>query len=748
MWDANAGSQPTSTATGLGAGTYFVTITDTVSNCIEVVSVTVVEPTVVTLSTDTIVNVGCNGTATGAIQVTATGGTPGYTYSMSLGAAGTNTTGIFTTLPEGTYDVYAIDVNGCGDTISVTIGSGSLIAIDLDSVNISCSSLIDGQVIATVTGGTPFATGFGYTASWTGPSGPITGMDTLLNVPAGTYTMTVLDAAGCTQTATTTVLAPAPILVTATNVVPATCGDSTGSITLTGAGGPSILDGITGAYEFSLDGGSTFSRGTNPFTFSNLASGSYQIVIRDTNNTVCIDVETIDLGSNSDITGTTTTTNETCYLDADGTATALATSPSGGFTYQWFSDQNGIVFNVNQTATGLAGNVFDVDGNGTIDTAFTYFVIVTDANLCTDTFPAYLDRPDTLSVTANLVQDVSCFEGDDGAVTATVDGRDSSAVTYAWNNGATTSFVNDLSTMGMDSTAVIVMITDSVGCMSSDTIFVSQPSQPVTGAYTGNTITCAGNIDGVISIDSIVGGTAPYLYSFGAIGPYGSDAILSQGLAAGVYTVYTQDANGCIDSTENIIIRDTINYIVTAFMDQTINMGETVELYGTVNNLGIDSSLVTWSKLDPNTGIMDVVFTGATALEGYTPDTFFTDMQFVLSLNNGCGDSSIVTIEVNQEQTVYVPNAFSPNGDGTNDIFTVYGSNDVSRVKSFMVFDRWGELVHIGEDFAPNSIDPNNGWDGTFRGKAMNPAVFVYFVEVELTNGETVIRKGDVTLIK
>jgi gliding motility-associated-like protein len=284
--------------------------------------------------------------------------------------------------------------------------------------------------------------------------------------------------------------------------------------------------------------------------------------------------------------------------------------------------------------------------------------------------------------------------------------------------------------------------------MSSDTVFVAQPSQPVTGVYTGNTVTCAGNSDGVVSIDSVVGGTAPYLYSFGAIGPYGSDAILSQGLSAGVYTVYTQDANGCIDSTENIIIRDTINYIVTAFMDQTINMGETVDRYGTVNNSGIDSTLVTWSKLDPNTGIMSLVFTGATALEGYTPDTFFTDMQFVLSLNNGCGDSSIVTIEVNQEQTVFVPNAFSPNGDGMNDIFTVYGSNDVSRVKSFMIFDRWGEVVHMSEDFAPNSTDPNNGWDGTFRGKAMNPAVFVYFAEIELTNGETVIRKGDVTLIK
>ena len=749
QWDAAAGNQTTSTVTGLGAGTYFVTITDTVSNCTEVVSVVITEPTAVTLATDTVINVGCNGTATGAVQVTATGGTPGYTYSTSFVAAGTNTTGIFTNLPAGTYDVYAIDQNGCGDTLSVTIIDANPITIDLDSVNISCSDLVDGQVVATVTGGTPFTTGFGYTVSWTGPSGSITAVDTLFNVPAGTYTMTVLDAAGCTQTASTTVLAPAPIVVTATSVTPATCGDSTGVITLTATGGPSVLDGVLGAYEFSLDGGTTFTRGTNPITFSNLASGSYQIVVRDTNNTACIDVETVDLGSNSDISGFTTTTNETCDGYADGTATAFATSSAGGFTYQWYSSNvPGIIFNTNQTATNLAGNVSDVDGDGILDTLFTYYVIVTDASPCVDTFPAYIIGPDSLTVNASLVQDVSCFGGNDGAATATVVGRDTSVVTFLWNNGATTNFANDLSTMGLDSMPYIVTITDTAGCMSSDTVFVSQPSQPVTGAYSGSTVTCADSSNGVITIDSVVGGTAPYLYSFAAIGPYGSDAILSQGLPAGMYTVYTQDANGCIDSTENIIIRDTIDYIVTAFMDQTINMGETVTLYGTVNNSGIDSSLVTWSQLDPNTGIMSIVSTGASSLEGFTPDTFFTDMQFVLSLNNGCGDSSIVTIEVNQQQTVFVPNAFSPNGDGTNDIFTVYGSSDVKRVKSFMVFDRWGELVHIGEDFAPNSIDPNHGWDGTFRGKAMNPAVFVYFAEVELTNGETVIRKGDVTLIK
>ena len=166
------------------------------------------------------------------------------------------------------------------------------------------------------------------------------------------------------------------------------------------------------------------------------------------------------------------------------------------------------------------------------------------------------------------------------------------------------------------------------------------------------------------------------------------------------------------------------------------------------NNSGIDSSLVSWSQFDPNTGVITQLFTGTTALEGFTPDTFYTDMQFIIALNNGCGDTSVVEILVNQQETVYIPNGFSPNGDGVNDIFTVYGSGDVRSIKTFMVFDRWGELVHIGTDFDPGSTDPSNGWNGIFNGKPMNPAVLVYYAEIEMMNGETVIRKGDVTLIR
>ncbi len=742
-------AQITATATNLSAGQFFVTVTDNISGCTAIDTVIVTEPTPVTITQGTVIDVNCGNGATGALQVLASGGTPGYRYDISLAGQGQNTTGIFTNLSAGTYTITATDANDCASTINVTIGSATPIVITLSAENITCSGSEDGLVTALVSGGTPSTSGLGYTFNWNGPNGSITALDTLFNTGPGRYSLTVQDAAGCIDTASIVVLEPQPIVVTGINTA-ATCGNNDGSIVLSATGGPSALNGIPNNYEYSIDGGVTFLSSN---TFSNLASGFYDIVVRDAGVTYCIGLYNVDLGSNSNLTGTVTSTNSACDNLNSGSATVFATSPAGGYIYRWFSSLNNTTLSTTSTLSNAFGNVEDTDGDGVLDTVFYYIVEVTDANGCTYRDSAYIVNPERpvigVDVGVGFTQDVDCYDGNTGVIQIGVDG-DTTGFTYFWSTGATTSSITGLSTMGADSADYYVTVTDATGCVASDTVTIFQPEDPVTPSYTGSTVACANQATGTITLNSITGGTAPYLFSFGANGPYGSDAILSQGLRAGVYTIYTQDLNGCIDSVENVIVRDTIDYQVTAYQDQTINLGDSVFLYGTVNSTltGADSALITWSQLDPNTGLRSTVLVGPDALTGFTPPIFYTDMQFILSLNNGCGDSSIVTIEVNKQQTVFIPDAFSPNGDGTNDIFTVYGSSDVSRIKTFMVFDRWGEMVHIGEDFEPNSIDPDNGWDGSFRGSGMNPAVFVYYAEIELANGETVIRKGDVTLIR
>jgi len=115
--------------------------------------------------------------------------------------------------------------------------------------------------------------------------------------------------------------------------------------------------------------------------------------------------------------------------------------------------------------------------------------------------------------------------------------------------------------------------------------------------------------------------------------------------------------------------------------------------------------------------------------------------------SNGCSDSDALQLIVRKDQTIYGPTAFSPNGDGENDRFLLYaGTSYVAKIRTFQVFNRWGETVHEEFNFPPN--DPAFGWDGTHRGQAMDPAVFTWFAEVEFIDGRVEIFKGDVSLVR
>ena len=108
----------------------------------------------------------------------------------------------------------------------------------------------------------------------------------------------------------------------------------------------------------------------------------------------------------------------------------------------------------------------------------------------------------------------------------------------------------------------------------------------------------------------------------------------------------------------------------------------------------------------------------------------------------GCLSVDEITINVEISGDVYVPNLFSPNGDGVNDVLNIYGWS-VDEV-DFRIYDRWGELIF-------QSSDPNLsswGWDGTYRGVELNSAVFVYTVEVTYMDGREQVQHGNITLIR
>jgi len=174
---------------------------------------------------------------------------------------------------------------------------------------------------------------------------------------------------------------------------------------------------------------------------------------------------------------------------------------------------------------------------------------------------------------------------------------------------------------------------------------------------------------------------------------------------------------------------------VTLGDDDLIQLGDSIVLTPEVNVISIS--------------VLDTFYWGNSLLTDLEPKIGplqTTNYQITVVNEFGCVATDEVQIRVNKDRLVYVPNIFTPNGDGRNDILFVYGGQGVLRVKAFKMFNRWGELLHEAYNFQPEA--PDSGWDGNFRGEVMNPGVFVYYAEVEFIDGRVELYKGDVTLMR
>ena len=195
-----------------------------------------------------------------------------------------------------------------------------------------------------------------------------------------------------------------------------------------------------------------------------------------------------------------------------------------------------------------------------------------------------------------------------------------------------------------------------------------------------------------------------------------------------------QDADGCEGQTDLRIT--AANQILLDFAPiDPITLGDSQQLF--VSSNIIPDSII-WNPIEDLscTNCLDPVIRPRN--QGIYLVTIFDE--------NGCSASDQIDILVNKEERVFIPNSFSPNADGINDNFMVFGGPDVTRVTQFRIFNRWGALVFSISDFPPN--DPLFGWDGTFDGEEVNPGVYVYVVEVEFFDGRTVMKTGDITVIR
>ena len=183
------------------------------------------------------------------------------------------------------------------------------------------------------------------------------------------------------------------------------------------------------------------------------------------------------------------------------------------------------------------------------------------------------------------------------------------------------------------------------------------------------------------------------------------------GLTSGVKTLIVKDAF-CSSLTKSITVDVKQSPTVSAGPPKTIVNGDQITLDGSTGN-NIASSIA-WTPA--------ASLTGANTLTPTAKPTITTNYTLTVVNSNGCTSTSDALVTV-LPYCIKVMDAFTPNGDGTNDNFGVFGGTDVTKIKTFQVFDRWGALVYEAKDFQPN--DSRFAWDGHVQGSLMNAAVFV-----------------------
>ncbi len=430
-------SSTTNTISGLTAGTYSVTITDG-SGCTATASATITEPTVLTASGQVTSNVTCNGGNNGAATVNVTGGSSPYTYAWSNGAATQSMIG----LTAGTYSVTVTDANGCTATAGITVTQPiSGISASAIATNVSCNGGSDGAVDLTVTGGTA-----PYTFVWNNTATT----EDMIGLEAGTYSVTVTDANGCTATESVEVTEPAVLSASgvATNV---SCnGGSNGAIDLTVTGG-------TAPYTF------VWSNTATTEDMIGLEAGTYSVTVTDANG--CTATESVEVTEPTVLSASGVATNVSCNGGSDGAVDLTVTGGTAPYTFVWSN-------------TATTEDMIGLE-------AGTYSVTVTDANGCTATESVDVTEA-ILIASGQVTSNVTCNGGNDGAATVNVTGG-SSPYTYAWSNGETTQ-----SMLGLTAGTYSVTVTDANGCTATAGITVTQPISGISASGVATNISCNG----------------------------------------------------------------------------------------------------------------------------------------------------------------------------------------------------------------------------------------------------------------
>ncbi len=692
----------------LAPGAYSVTVTD-FNGCSASANVVVVENQLpdFDISGQTFFCVG------GATTLSATPGFTGYQWSNGDLDATTDIS------QGGSYALTVTNSFGCTDVQSIFIEP-----IALPLADAGANAVINCNNSSVTLGGTGSSTGSAYAYNWSGPGiNPNNGSQPNPVVfQAGNYVLIVVDTIHQCQSLSSntgvTDLTQEPFAV-ATATAELTC--TVNNVSISGAGSAT---GATITYQW-YDALGNPVPGATGINFTATLPQSFTLEVTD-NSTGCSNTASALVIEDRDIPAVDAGLPQliNCYFPS---VTLDGSASSGGpeYLYTWTNSAGQVIYSGNNPYVSV-----NQPGSYSLN-------VVNLDNGCEEDDLVEVTRDVTPPVAdAGSDQELNCV-----APQVTLDGSFSSAgpeYTYEWQVAFLQEPFATATLVQTDQPGLYTLVVTNVdnGCTASDQVFVDlNTNRPTDATLAVDGPTCFGDQDGSIVVQEIIGGQSPFLYNVNGAG-FVSQSAFPQ-LGAGVYEIVIQDATGC-EYLAEVTIPEGNDLVLDLGEDQYIDLGDDASLRATIN---IDPSQVVQFQWGDNEFFecLDCFEQQITPFETVTLSGSLVDI-------NGCTTSDRVTVYVDKTRNIFVPSAFSPNGDGKNDRLMVFADQDVAVVKSFLVFNRWGETVFEVYNFQPN--DPAYGWDGNFRARPYNANVFVWYVEVEFIDGEVVLFKGDVTLMR
>lgn len=597
-------------------------------------------------------------------------------FQYSIDGVNFQSSNTFTGLATGTYTITFRNNSGCQSTVTATVSPGQPLTANVASNNVLCNGGNTGSITVSVSSNGAPP----YQYSLDGVNWQIS--NTFNGLTAGSYTVRFRDNNNCNGLQNFTITEP-----TVLNIFPALesvlCnGQNNGKIIVAATGG-------TPPYQYSLNG--TTYQSSNTF---NVAAGTHTVYVRDVNG--CVRSQVVSVSEPSVLTATTSTIGATCA--GVGSITVNANGGSGSYRYS----VDGINFQPSNILNVPPGN---------------YTVTIKDINGCITTRPAIVGLINDLTVTP--VSDEIICEG-----TSVQLKPNTNANQFSWTNGSSLNSLNIEQPIASPTVTTQYIVTATLGvCSANDTIDVNVLPAPVADAGTGGEI-CFGQTfqlrgNGGVSYQW---SPATYLSSSSVNNPVSTPTQTIR------YSLMVTDANGCQSLQPDIVqVNVTPPIVITISKDTAVAMGDVFQLQAS----SVANNYV-WS---PGFGLNNI----------YVPNPIVTvtgDITYKVTAttNAGCKGEASVTLKVYKGPDIYVPTAFTPNGDGKNDVFKPFPVG-IKNYTYFRVYNRWGQVIFSTSEF-------NKGWEGKVNGIEQPSGTYIWIVEGFTKDNKKISKKGTVTLIR